>query len=214
MTIKLYLLFALALTIGYVFGRYHARYRTSNFQNSGEALVSRAIESNFNTPDYHLLNHITLTLEDGTTQIDHILVSRFGVFVIETKNYSGWIFANAKQATWTQVLFHKKFKFQNPIFQNMRHVNAVKNVLDFLQPSHIKSLVVFTGDAKFKTDVSTEVFTVSKLVKYLSSQNDEVMSLNRMQFCVGRLETARLAISGETDLAHVKSLESRHGAKN
>lgn len=83
-----------------------------------------------------------------------------------------------------------------------------------MQPSHIKSLVVFTGDAKFKTDVSTEVFTVSKLVKYLSSQNDEVMSLNRMQFCVGRLETARLAISGETDLAHVKSLESRHGAKN
>ena len=214
MTIKLYLLFALALTIGYVFGRYHARYRTSNFQNSGEALVSRTIESNFNTPDYHLLNHITLTLEDGTTQIDHILVSRFGVFVIETKNYSGWIFANAKQATWTQVLFHKKFKFQNPIFQNMRHVNAVKNTLDFLQPSHIKSLVVFAGDAKFKTDVSTEVFTVSKLVKYLSSQNDEVMSLNRMQFCVGRLETARLAISGETDLAHVKSLESRHGAKN
>ena len=85
MTIKLYLLFALALTIGYGFGRYHARYRTSNFQNSGEALVSRTIESNFNTPDYHLLNHITLTLEDGTTQIDHILVSRFGVFVIETK---------------------------------------------------------------------------------------------------------------------------------
>ena len=214
MTIKLYLLFALALTIGYVFGRYHARYRTSNFQNSGEALVSRTIESNFNTPDYHLLNHITLTLEDGTTQIDHILVSRFGVFVIETKNYSGWIFANAKQATWTQVLFHKKFKFQNPIFQNVRHVNAVKNTLDFLQPSHIKSLVVFAGDAKFKTDVSTEVFTVSKLVKYLRSQNDEVMSLNRMQFCVGRLETARLAISGETDLAHVKSLQSRHGAKN
>ena len=214
MTIKLYLLFALALTIGYGFGRYHARYRTSNFQNSGEALVSRTIESNFNTPDYHLLNHITLTLEDGTTQIDHILVSRFGVFVIETKNYSGWIFANAKQATWTQVLFHKKFKFQNPIFQNMRHVNAVKNTLDFLQPNHIKSLVVFTGDAKFKTDVPTEVFTVSKLVKYLRSQNDEVMSLNRMQFCVGRLETARLAISGETDLAHVKSLQSRHGAKN
>mgnify|MGYP000131284809 FL=1 len=214
MTIKLYLIFALALTIGYVFGRYHARYRTSNFQNSGEALVSRAIESNFNTPDYHLLNHITLTLEDGTTQIDHILVSRFGVFVIETKNFSGWIFANAKQATWTQVLFHKKFKFQNPIFQNMRHVNAVKNTLDFLQPNHIKSLVVFTGDAKFKTDVPTEVFTVSKLVKYLRSHNDEVMSLNRMQFCVGRLETARLAISGETDLAHVKSLQSRHGAKN
>src|SRR6266542_5098071 len=49
------------------------------------------------------------------TQVDHILVSSFGVFVIETKDYKGWIFADAKQANWTQVLFRHKFTFQNPI---------------------------------------------------------------------------------------------------
>ena len=210
MTIKLYLIFALALTIGYVFGRYHARYRTSNFQNSGEALVSRAIESNFNTPDYHLLNHITLTLEDGTTQIDHILVSRFGVFVIETKNFSGWIFANAKQATWTQVLFGKKFKFQNPIFQNHRHIEAIKKSLDFLPPSTVKSLVVFTGEAKFKTEMPSGVFTAETVLEYIRSHTEEVISLNRMQFCVGRIETERLAITGQTDLDHLASLNRRY----
>ncbi|BDU55730.1 nuclease-related domain-containing protein [Limnohabitans sp. TEGF004] len=214
MTSKLYLVIALALAISYALGRFHARYRTSTFQNRGEALVSRELQSNFNGPDYHLLNHITLKLKDGTTQIDHILVSRFGVFVIETKHYNGWIFANAKQATWTQVLYRQKFKFQNPIFQNMRHVEAVKNILDFLPSSCVQSLVVFTGNAKFKTDIPPGVFTASELIKYLRNHVDEAMSVNRLQFCVGRIETARLAVSREIDLEHVKNLEHRHSGKN
>ncbi len=211
MSPKIYLFFAFALVISYAIGRYHARYRSQNFQNRGEALVSRAIQKNFKAPDYHLLNHITLQLKDGTTQIDHILLSRFGVFVLETKHYSGWIFANVNQETWTQVIFRKKFRFQNPIFQNMRHVEAVKNALDFLPSSAIKSLVVFSGESKFKTDIPPNVLTLSDLIQHLSGYREEIISLNRMQFCVGRLETLRLAISGETDLAHIKNLERLHG---
>src|SRR6266542_5098072 len=123
------------------------------------------------------------------TQVDHILVSRFGVFVIETKDYKGWIFADAKQANWTQVLFKLKFKLQNPIFQNFRHVRAVQRLLDFLPPGAIKSVVVFTGEAEFKTELPQRVFSLSGLIEYLREQTVEVMSLNRMQFCVGRLET-------------------------
>ena len=141
---------------------------------------------------------------------DHILVSRFGVFVIETKDYKGWIFANANQANWTQVLFKLKFKFQNPIFQNSRHVRAVQHLLDFLPPGAIKSVVVFTGEAEFKTEVPQAVFSISGLMDYLREQTVEVMSLNRVQFCVGRLETARLAISGKTDVEHAQSLKRRH----
>jgi hypothetical protein len=214
MTSNFYLLIALALAISYAVGRFHARYRTSTFQNRGEALVSRELQSNFNGPDYHLLNHITLKFKDGTTQIDHILVSRFGVFVIETKDYNGWIFANANQATWTQVLYRRKFKFQNPIFQNIRHVKAVTNTLDFLPSNCIQSLVVFTGDAKFKTDIPSGVFTISEMIEYLRNHTDEAMTVNRLQFCVGRIETARLAISREIDLQHIKNLERRHSSKN
>jgi len=50
------------------------------------------------------------------------------------------------------------------------------------------------------------------LVDYLREQTVEVMSLNRVQFCGGRLETARLAISGKTDVEQVQSLERRHGS--
>ena len=80
----------LALAVGFVIGRYRAS-RASAYQNRGEALLSRVVQATFAPPDYHLMNHVTLQLKDGTTQIDHILVSRFGVFVIETKDFNGWI---------------------------------------------------------------------------------------------------------------------------
>lgn len=201
----------LAFAVGFVIGRTRAARAFRAYQNYGEALLSRVVQENFGPPDYHLMNHVTLQLEDGTTQVDHILVSRFGLFVIETKDYKGWIFANAKQANWTQVLFNFKFKFQNPIFQNNRHVRAVQGLLDFLPPGAIQSVVVFTGEADFKTEVPRGVFSVSGFIDYVREHTVEVMSLNRVQFSVGRLETARLAISGETDVEHIQSLERRYG---
>ena len=200
-----------ALASGCVLGYALARYRAASFQNRGDALVRLAIQARFEAPDFHLLNHITLQLGDGTTQIDHILVSRYGVFVIETKDYSGWIFANAKDPTWTQTIYGSKFKFQNPIFQNARHLRAVQELLNFLSPTVIQSVVVFAGSAKFKTEVPTGTYSVAGLVQFLQKQKDPVLSLNRVQFCVGRLETARLNISGETDLEHLQNLERRHG---
>ena len=213
MDLKLYIFFGLAVIVGYALGRYHARYRAYSFQNRGEALLSRSIQSTFRSPNYHLFNHITMRLVDGTTQIDHILVSKFGVFVIETKHYNGWIFGNAKQPIWTQVLFGKRFKFQNPILQNNRHVEAVKQSLDFLPPTAVKSVVVFTGDAQFKTEMPPGVFTVETCLDYIKGHTEEIITLNRMQFCVGRLETARLAITNQTDLDHLESLNRRHGKK-
>jgi hypothetical protein len=216
----LYVLFA--LVVGFVIGRSRASrdsrgfrgFRAREYQNRSEALLSRVVQTSFGFPDYHLMNHVTLQMRDGTTQVDHILVSRFGVFVIETKDYKGWIFANAQDSNWTQVLFKHKFKFQNPIFQNFRHVQAAQDLLGFLPPDAIKSVVVFTGEAEFKTEVPQGVFHVSELVDYLREQNVEIMDHNRLQFCVGRLETARLAISGQTDVEHVQSLERRHGSRD
>jgi Nuclease-related domain len=202
---------ALAIAASGLLGYALGRYRASSFQNRGEARVSRALQANFAPPDYHLLNHITLKFKGATTQVDHILISRFGIFVIETKDYKGWIFANATQPVWTQVIFGRKFKFQNPIFQNMRHVQAVGELLDFLPPSTVKSAVVFVGQAEFKTDRPTAVFTIDELTAHIKSQTTEVMSPNRMEFCVGRVETARLAVTGQTDLEHVESLQRRHG---
>jgi hypothetical protein len=217
----LYVLLTAAAVLGFVIGRRRAAralgFRTFGawhfpvFQNRGEALVSRVLLGHFRPPDYHLMNHVTLRMDDGTTQVDHILVSRFGVFVIETKDYNGWIFANATDATWTHVHFRRRFKSQNPIFQNYRHVRAVQDLLEFLPRAAIMSVVVFSGNAEFKTETPSGVIALDQLVDYLKVRTETVMSLNRLQFCVGRLETARLAISGKTDVEHVQGLAHRFG---
>jgi hypothetical protein len=219
----LLILLAVAIATGYILGlrqsaarkghRTFSRWRFPSFQNAGEEQVSRVLRSHFDSPDYHLMNHVTLPARDGTTQVDHILVSRFGVFVIETKHFSGWIFADEAHAQWTQVLFRAKFTFQNPIRQNYRHVATVRNLLDFLPEDVISSLVVFTGSAVFKTDIPAGVTTIDRLAAIVRHHTTEVMSENRLQFCVGRLETARLAISRQTDLEHVRQLELRHGSR-
>ena len=199
-----------AVVIGYVLGRRRA-YHETVFQNRGEALVSRVVQENFGPPDYHLINHATLPMEDGTTQVDHILVSRFGVFVIETKNYKGWIFGDVKQRRWTQVFFRVKYRFQNPIHQNMRHVRAVHHLLNLVEPGTIKSVVVFTGEAEFRTEIPPGVFYIADLVDYLCGQVNPVISPDQLLWCVGRLETARFAITGQTDIEHVRYLERKHG---
>lgn len=209
MDILIYL--TIGLVIGFIIGQ--KRLPFGPFQNDGEAHLSKEIQRLFCAPDYHLMNHVTLKLEDGTTQIDHILISRFGVFVIETKNYSGWIFANSKHANWTQVIFHVKSQFQNPIFQNFRHVRAVQEKLDFLPYGAIKSAVVFVGRAEFKNEVLPGVFDLSGFVAYVREQTVEVMSQNRMQFCIGRLEATRQAITDMTDVEHIENLRRKHGNK-
>ena len=200
--------------LGFLVGRYRRSVRAGTFQNRGEALLSLELKRRFLAPDYHLMNHLTLRLADGTTQIDHVLISRFGVFVIETKDYKGWIFANPSERYWTQVLYRVKFRFQNPLRQNFKHVCAIRELLDFLPADAVRSAVVFMGKSEFKTDVPDGVYRVNGFMDLVAEQTREVMSLNRVQFCVGRLETARLAVTRATDIEHVEMLRRRYGSSD
>jgi restriction system protein len=196
-----------ALAVGFGLGRLRRR----ALENQGEAAVRRMLTRNFTGPSYHLLNNLTLPFDGGTTQIDHVLVSKSGIFVIESKHYRGWIFANASSPTWTQVIFKHKYTFQNPLRQNYKHIKAIQQLLDFVPREHIHSLVVFTGDAKFKTERPKGVFDVTGLVQHIRQCTREVLTENRLQFCVGRLECHRKLISGQTDVEHQADLNRKFG---
>jgi len=201
----------LALAAGYIIGRYHGRVRSYLFQNRGEARVARELARHFDGSDFHLMNHITLPIAGGSTQIDHLLVSRFGLFVIETKHYQGWIFANPKHSTWTQVFYGRKFRFQNPIRQNFLHVQTIQSLCDFLPPNAVKSVVVFSGKADFRIAVPEGVVMLGDLVDHIRQHTEELMTANRLQFCIGRIESQRMAVSRETDIQHVERLRRRYG---
>ena len=83
----------------------------------GESVINVAMWLKLEKDIYHRLNGITLPRANGgSTQIDHIIVSVYGIFVIETKNYKGWIYGSETQRQWTQSFPNgSKFKFQNPL---------------------------------------------------------------------------------------------------
>jgi len=192
--------------LGYIAGRR----KTQWLENVGESAVRRFLLGAFPGTDFHLMNNITLQFEDGTTQIDHILVSRYGIFVIETKHYKGWIFGDANSRNWTEVIYGYRSKFMNPIHQNFKHIVAVQKLLDFVPKDYIHSIVVFTGEGEFRTKRPEGVVDLYSLADYISQYNELILTQNRMQFCVGRIETARKSISKKTDVEHEEYLLRKH----
>lgn len=76
----------------------------------GEKIVERELKKL--PEDYKILNNILIKNNDRSSQIDHIIVSKFGVFVIETKMYKGWIYGKEKQRRWIQNLYGKNIIFK------------------------------------------------------------------------------------------------------
>ncbi len=173
----------------------------------GEALVVDTITARLNRP-HVLLNNVTLENGGGTTQIDHILVADTGIFVIETKHYSGWIFGDPYESHWTWVHFQKKFRFQNPIRQNYGHLKAVQSLFTLPEDNFIP-LVVFTGNAEFKTDVGPTVVKLVDLVRLLDADRPVLFDEKKMAYIVGRIEMKRLRRSIETDEYHLNFVQRR-----
>jgi hypothetical protein len=199
----LFLFFAL----GYYFGRR----RKKRSENIGEAAVRALLTQYCRRSTAHLLNNITISFKDGTTQIDHILLTQNGILVIETKHYSGWLFVNQAQKYWTQVIYQTKNRFRNPIKQNAQHVSAVRNLLEFVPTDHIQGIVVFTGDAEFKTEVPQKVIHLDELVNYVDAMRSGSIAENMLQYCIGRIEHRRFELTAKTDIEHQRYLEQKFG---
>jgi hypothetical protein len=85
------------------------------------------------------------------------------------------------------------------------------NILDFLESRFIYNIVVFSGSAKFKTEKPDNVYYLDELISAIDNYTNDVISLNRVQFCIGRLEFMRLALTQQTDFEHNFNLRQRFG---
>ncbi|MGL1260076.1 nuclease-related domain-containing protein, partial [Vibrio parahaemolyticus] len=142
----------------------------------GEFLVNRLL-SKLPESDYTLIKDVTLPTSDGTTQVDHIVVSKYGIFVVETKNMKGWIFGSVRQKQWTQKIYRHSSKFQNPLHQNYKHIKALETLLGCSE-EHLHSVIVFIGDSTFKTEMPPNVTYARGSIRYIQQFNDVVFSDN------------------------------------
>jgi len=174
----------------------------------GEFVVSTLIKLSLNKDSYHLINDVTLMTAQGTTQIDQIIVSRYGVFVIETKNYKGWIFGSERQRQWTQKIYKKSYKFMNPLHQNYKHVEAVRQMLD-LPSSAVHSIVVFIGEATFKTNMPSNVVRPLSMIRLIKSYKQDVFSTDETKQIISGIEANRLKRGYATNKQHVGQLSGK-----
>lgn len=174
----------------------------------GEWIV-RFLASRKLPPDtYHRFHNLIFPTLDGTTQVDHVIVSKYGIFVIETKNMRGWIFGQADQATWTQSIYGNKIKFQNPLRQNHKHVLAVANALQ-VQLETVHSIVAFEGSAELKTPMPANVTVGAGFIEYVRGFSDSVYTEAAVAKLVERLEAARRGSTWANQRAHVRTLQAR-----
>lgn len=174
----------------------------------GELRVRLTARLSLNRETYYRLDNITLETRDGTTQVDHVIVSPFGIFVIETKNMSGWIFGGERESQWTQKIFRKTFRFQNPLRQNFKHVKAVEEMLG-VPSDTVHSVVAFMGNSRFKTPMPPNVTHGLGYIRYIKSFQERVFSEEEVQRLVSLLESGRMQPSIATHRNHVTNLKTR-----
>lgn len=175
----------------------------------GEFAVSVHVKLYLNTEQYILLNDYTFPDEQNqTTQIDHILLSPFGIFVVETKNYKGWIFGGERQKMWTQKIYKQSYKFQNPLHQNYKHQKVLQQILnDIVEPDLIHSIVVFMPDCEFKTAMPDNVFRGARWTDYVKTFQQPSISAMKLKRIRRRLEQEVLEKSWKTQRQHVKNVQ-------
>jgi restriction system protein len=122
----------------------------------GEKTTTVGMRLRLDAEAYRQINNGIVPSRNDITQIDQILVSVFGVFVIETKNMKGRIFGSAEDDTWTQMLGGRKHQFQNPLKQNYRHPRCLAEYLH-LDHRVFHSVVWFIGDCTLKTPMPENV---------------------------------------------------------
>ena len=170
MTVLLSIVFVLVVIGILVAGLY---YNSSTVKGKvGEAQIHNLL---LRLPDeYTIFDDVVYKTQQGTTQIDHVVVSKYGVFVIETKNYRGEIYGDDNRKKWTQIIvtdvtYSKKWyktytyvtknRFYNPVKQSLTHSYVIKDYLKEWPYLKVIPIVVFVGSAVFK-DVETKYHVV------------------------------------------------------
>lgn len=156
----------------------------------------------------YIINDVILPNGNRTAQIDHIYISKCGVFVIETKNYSGRIYGNEESTYWTQVLSYGnvKNKMYSPLKQNATHIYAVKKIIG--KEVDITPMVIFVKGNTGYID-SNKVYTMREARDMiLSSQNRFTISEISIWYGKLRYYVDHPIATQEEHIQHVKEKSS------
>ncbi len=178
----------------------------------GEALVSIILKK-LPADQYIPIHNVMLPTSKGTTQIDHVVVSKYGIFVIETKNYAGWIMGSENGDKWMQSIYGSRKQFMNPIHQNFGHIKTLQTLLPQVPEDAFFSIVCFPGDSKIKVNAShTPVVYYSQLEKIIRSHTDEKIATDDLEKITQAIQNANVD-SHENRKKHIENINTEKQEK-
>lgn len=162
---------------------------------------------------WKVYHNVTIQLSGGkTSQVDHVILSRAGVFVIETKNYKGLIRADEHSSYWTQVFKHTSYDFYSPVKQNNGHISALKYMLKTKKPLFF-NLVCFVGEARFEgkppPEVAIGVMGAVKAIKTIKRNHKKRMTKNEFEALARAITERRMPNTRKTKKIHLKNMKTR-----
>ena len=171
----------------------------------GEYRVAKILQKGL-TEDYVILNDITLPCDYGTTQIDHVVISQYGIFIIETKNYKGWITGTDKAEYWTKNMYGYKYQFRNPLKQNYAHLKALQSLLS-LNQFYFHPIVVFSNSAWLRVRCNGVVVNNCHLIDAILQHKDIVIPQQGISTFAEIIQQSALT-DKDTKIKHVKNVRS------
>ena len=144
--------------------------------------------------------------DNKTHQIDHAIVSKYGIFVIETKNYGGKLVGNIKDKEWTQYIGKKINKMKNPINQNHGHILALKDVTKEKESNFIP-IVCFNDDVELKVENSKAIVKFSNLNKRIKEFKE--IKINNVDKIVDILKKSNIEDKSKRK-EHVKNIKKQY----
>ena len=157
----------------------------------GESRVRRILSAMLQKNQFTILNDVTIPSGGGTVQIDHLVISQFRIFVIETVFRRGTISGAEFQDRWKQNQHGRFTRFDNPLHQNFLHIQALERLLK-LPESRFYSIVVFAGHKGFKGTTPPHVVPVEKLIPLIRKRNEKLLSPEAAATALKQIEKARL----------------------
>ena len=156
---------------------------------------------------YKIINDLLISSHGHTSQIDHVVVSEYGIFVIETKNYQGWIYGGNYSEYWTQNIFGQKYELRNPILQNQGHIRALKRLLPDVPADSYIPIVAFSRRATLKLSTNEPVVYWSKLRREIRSYKTRRLTPEMVQQVYSALLSSHQN-SKEKRKEHVKNVKT------
>lgn len=157
----------------------------------GELIVKLRLRM-LSSERYKVINNLFISNHGQTSQIDHVVVSEYGIFVIETKNYKGWIYGGANSDYWTQNIYGNKYQLYNPLQQNQSHIKALKYLLKDMPSNVFVSIVAFSRKATLKNKSLDNVVYWNQINRVIRSYSQRKISVEQVQHAYDTLMEANI----------------------